>query len=140
VCEPQSYFQVLQPEEGAGAAPFSIERLGPEMKSAYLAADLPGILTLKSNNRVSMSWRGGDFIVGSKLIFSPSEGLARDVQDPKYVYPMKRFSDGASERVRFGFRSPTCSTPRRFGFCDERDDNLFLAAEMTCHPERDRKR
>jgi hypothetical protein len=123
---------------GAGAAPFSIERLGPEIKSAYLE-DMPGNLELRNNNHASVSWRGGDFIAGSELVFSPSEGLARDVYNPKDVYPMKRFSDGTSERVRFGFRSSSCRSPRKFGVCDSKDDNLFLAAEMICHPERERR-
>ena len=137
VCEDGAYFQVLQPEEGAGAAPFSIERLGPKLGAADLPSP-PGILTLARNNRVIISWDSGDLFLESKLIFSPGEGIARNVNNLDDVYPMRRFSVGASERVRFGFRSPTCRTPRRFGICAMRDDNLFLAAEWTCHPDRSR--
>ena len=32
VCKTERVFQALKPEEGAGVAPFSIERLGPEVK------------------------------------------------------------------------------------------------------------
>ncbi len=137
VCEGGAYFQVLQPEQGAGVAPFSIERLGPKMGAADLA-HVPDILTLTSNTRVIVSWDSGDLFMDSKLIFSPGEGIARNVSNPDDVYPMRRFSVGVSERVRFGFRSPTCRTPRRFGICDMRNDNLFLAAEWTCHPDRSR--
>src|SRR5512146_807455 len=84
MCEEGSYFQVLQPQEGAGAAPFSIERLGPKMKSADLD-QVPGYLILKGNNRVSVSWDSGDFVGGTELIFSPSEGLARDPKHPDDV-------------------------------------------------------
>lgn len=136
VCDKASYFQVLQPEEGAGAAPFSIERLGPKLRSADLPK-VPGILELKSNNRVRVGWESDDFARDSDLIFSPSEGLARNVKDPSDVYPMRRFPDGASERVRFGFRSPSCRVPRKYGYCPPRDDNLFLVAELICHPEKE---
>lgn len=137
VCEDGAYFQVLQPEEGAGVAPFSIERLGPRLGAADLA-NVPGILTLTSNNRVIVSWDSGDLFLDSKLVFSPDEGIARNVRAPDVVYPMRRFSDGTSERVRFGFRSRTCHPPRQFGICHQGDDDLFLAVEMTCHPDRSR--
>jgi hypothetical protein len=98
---------------------------------------VPGILVLKNRDRVTVSWESGDLALESHLIFSPAEGLARSVNDPKYVYPMRRFSEGASERVRFGFRSDSCSAPREFGICHSRNDNLFLAAELPCHPEQE---
>jgi hypothetical protein len=135
-CDPVSYFQVLQPQEGAGVAPFSIERPGPEVKR-YSVARVPGILTLKSNNRVNVSWRQGDSFESSDLIFSPSEDLARDVKNPEDVYPMRRFSDGKSERVRFGFRAPPCRPRPAFAECTPVGDPLYLAAEMTCQPERE---
>jgi hypothetical protein len=129
-----AYFEVLQPQEGAGVAPFSIERLGPEVKRVSVE-HVPGALELKSHNRVRVGWETVGFLPYSDLIFSPSEGLARDVQDPQHVYPMRRYSVGASERVRFGFRSHACRSPRQFGVCDMVGDALFLAAEMQCHPE-----
>lgn len=136
VCDAVGFFQVLQPQEGAGAAPFSIERLGPEVKRLSVAK-VPDILSLKRNNRVSISWGPGDFIETSNLIFSPSEGLAWNVENPKDVYPMRRFSDGKSERVRFGFRAPPCRPRPAFAECTPVGDPLFLAAEMTCQPERE---
>jgi len=136
VCENGSYFQLLQPEEGAGVAPFSIERLGPEVKRSELAS-VPYALTLKSDNRVRVDWKSIGHILGhNDLIFSPAEGLARNVNRPNDVYPMRRVSDGASERVRFGFRSAACRVPGKgIAFCQLGDDDLFLAAEATCHPE-----
>ena len=136
VCDPVAYFQVLQPQEGAGAAPFSIERLGPEVKRLSVAK-VPDILSLKRNNRVSVSWGPGHYVVSSDLIFSPSEGLARDVRNPKDVYPMKRFSEGASERVRFGFRAPPCRPRSVIAECTPVGDPLYLAAEMTCQLDRE---
>jgi hypothetical protein len=136
VCDAVGFFQVLQPQEGAGVAPFSIERLGPEVKRLSVAK-VPDILSLRSNNRVNVSWGPGDFVETSDLIFSPSEGLARDVQNPENVYPMRRFSDGTSERVRFGFRAPPCRPRRAFAECTPVGDPLYLAAEMTCQPERE---
>ena len=137
-CDPVSYFQVLEPREGTGAAPFSIERLGPEVKR-YSVEKVPGILELKRNNRVRVSWRQADFGVYSDLIFSPSEGLAWNVANPKDVYPMRRFSDGKSERVRFGFRAPPCRPRPAFAECTPVGDPLYLAAEMICQPEQEHR-
>ena len=137
-CDPVGYFQVLQPQEGAGAAPFSIERLGPEVKPITVQK-VSGILVLKRNNRVRVSWRVSHFFESSDLVFSPSEGLARDVRNPKDVYPMKRFSKGASERVRFGFRGVPCRPRIAIAECTPVGDPLYLAAEMTCQLERERR-
>lgn len=136
VCESVGYFQVLQPQEGTGVAPFSIERLGPEVKRLSVG-QVPSFLTLKSNNRVVVSWEVVDFLPISELIFSPSEGLARDVKNPDDVYPMRRFSEGTSERVRLGFRAPPCRPRPAFAECTPVGDPLYLAAEMTCQPERE---
>ncbi len=138
VCDRASYFQVLQPEEGAGVAPFSIERLGPKLRDIDLPK-VPGVLELHINNRVRVGWESDDFARDSDLIFSPSEGVARNVKDPIEVYPMRHFSDGASERVRLGFRSPSCRVPREFGYCPTKDDDLFLVAELICHPEQENR-
>ena len=134
VCRTEAVFQALNPEQGAGAAPFNIERLGPEVKRSVLHT-VPGALTLKSDNRVTGWWTSlGHIHDYNDLIFSPAEGLARNVDDPKDVYPMRRFSDGASERVRFGFRTTACRDPgKHSGLCVFGDENLFLVADMTCH-------
>ena len=136
VCDSVGFFQVLQPQEGAGAAPFSIERLGPEVKRLSVAK-VPDILSLKRNNRVSVSWGPAHYVVSSDLIFSPSEGLARDIRNPENVYPMRRFSEGASERVRFGFRAVPCRPRIPIAECTPVGDPLYLAAEMTCQLERE---
>jgi len=138
VCESVGYFQVLQPQEGAGVAPFSIERLGPEVKPISVGK-VPTFLSLKRNNRVIVSWQVVDFLPISELIFSPSEELAWNVENPKDVYPMRRFSDGASERVRFGFRAPPCRPRYAFAVCTPVGDPLYLAAEMICQPEQERR-
>ena len=99
--------------------------------------DVLGALTLKSDNRARAWWTSlGHISRRNNLIFSPDEGLARNVKHPDDVYPMRRFSDGASERVRFGFRSTTCRDPgRSSAFCEFGEEELFLVAEMTCHRE-----
>ena len=127
-------FQALNPDQGAGAAPFSIERLGPEVERTVLER-VPGALTLTSDNRATAWWTVlGHVHDYNDLILSPAEGLARNGDDPGDVYPMRRFPDGASERVRFGFRSTACRDPgKRSGLCVFGNDRLFLVAEMTCH-------
>lgn len=48
---------------------------------------------------------------------------------------MKRFREGWSERVRFGFRSNVCLSRDEFWtylFCPHSKDELFLVADMTC--------
>ena len=136
VCNTEGVFQALKPEQGAGVAPFSIERLGPEVKLRVLE-DVPDGLTLKRDNRMTAWWTVlGHISRHNDLIFSPDEGLARNVKHPDDVYPMRRFTDGASERVRFGFRSTTCRDPgKSSAFCGFGEEELFLVAEMTCHRE-----
>src|SRR5512133_3045984 len=55
VCENGPYFQVLQPDAGAGAAPFNIERLGAEVKHSSLEVVLDALI-LKTDNRVHAEW------------------------------------------------------------------------------------
>ncbi len=133
VCEHGTYFQVLKPEEGGGNAPFSVERLGPEMKSSDLDG-VPAALRLKSRNRVIVDWESYGHVSGhSNLIFWPLDGFAQnehpDIDD---YYPMLRFSDGALERVRFGFRPFWCPDPDA---CITTKERLYVAAELTCHRE-----
>ena len=132
ICEPIAYLEVVEPERAAGAAPFSIERLGREVDGLQT---VPTHVTLKGDNRVYVGWMAYDFSYGSNMIYSPAEGFARDVDDPQDVHPMKRFNDGKRERVRFGFRSAACLGPDKYGsyvFCKYGKDELFLAADMTC--------
>jgi len=123
VCETKAVFQAPNPEQGTGAAPFSMERPGPEVKTGMLH-DVPRFITLKSDNHAGTEWEHLGHI-------------ARNVKHPEVVYPMKRLSDGATERVRFGFRSAACRDPNAWGasFCQFGGDELFLIAEMTCHRE-----
>ena len=135
VCEPIAYYEVLNPEQGASKAPFSIERLGPELESEQIRGK-PDILWFPRKDRVRITWdMGGDFIPTANFIYSPGEGLARNVRYPKKVFPMKLFSDSKPERVRFGFRSEVCRKPREDGGyrnCTRTDNELFLVADMTC--------
>jgi len=137
VCETKAVFQVSSPEQGTGTAPFSIERLGPEVKLGMLH-DLPEFITLKGDNHAETEWVHLGHIAGSsELIFSPAEGLARNIRNPNDVYPMRRFPDSSTERLRFGFRSRTCRDPKAWGasFCVFGEEELYLIADMTCHRE-----
>ncbi len=95
----------------------------------------PDVLILKNDNRVFVGWMFNDFGVPADMIYSPTEGLARDVEDPKLVNPMKRFKEGWTEHVRFGFRSSVCLEPDKSGSyvsCQYAKGEWFLVADMTC--------
>ena len=133
MCEPVAYYEVLEPERGAGAAPFSIERLGRKVEGVLTRLEY---IVLAKDNHMHVGWSAYDFGAEYDMMFSPSEGLARDVKDPELVNPMKRFSGFWSERVRFGFRSNVCLSRDKFGtyaFCPYSEDERFLVADMTCH-------
>ena len=135
LCKSVAYYEVLSPEQGAGKAPFSIERLGPQVKDMEFSMDG---LEFTGENRVTADWTIGDFYGWTDFFYSPEEGLVRDIEDAGIVYPMKLFSDGKSERVRFGFRSKVCRKPLRGGEpwnCDLTENELFLVADMTCRWE-----
>ena len=135
VCEPIAYYEVLNPEQGAGKAPFSIERLGPQVKDVKFSINH---LEFTGENRVTTYWSRGHFYGMTDFIYSPDGGLVRAVEDPDIVRPMKLFSDGKSERVRFGFRSQVCRKPLKRGGvwdCDLTENELFLVADMTCRWE-----
>jgi hypothetical protein len=128
-----AYYEVLDPEHGAGAAPFSIERLGRKAEGVLMT---PDVLTLKNDNRMFVGWTFKDLGIPADMIYSPTDGLARDVENPELVYPMKRFKEGWTEHVRFGFRSSVCLGPDEFGtyaLCPYSVDEWFLVADMTCH-------
>ncbi len=117
LCKPVAYYEVVEPERGAGAAPFSIERLG---RKVDWVPRRPDVLTLKNDNRMFVGWTIRDLSAPSDMIYSPTEGLAREVEHAELVYPMKRFKDGWTEHVRFGFRSSVCLSRDQFGtylFC-----------------------
>jgi hypothetical protein len=136
LCVTQAVFQPLNPEQDVGAAPFNIDRLGPAVKAGILH-NVPDGITLTGRHRARVHWSLLGHIYGyGDLIYSPDEGLARNIDDPKRVYPMRRFSDGTSERVRFGFRSTACRDPTQGTVsCEFGKEQLFLVAEMTCHPD-----
>lgn len=132
MCKPIAFYEVIEPGRGAGAAPFSIERLGRKVEWVQPKVDF---VTLKNDNRMYVGWSLLDFDVGGDMIYSPAEGLARDVENPELVYPMKRFKKGWTEHVRFGFRSSVCPEPDKSGsyvFCQYAKDEWFLVADMTC--------
>ena len=136
VCRPAAFYQVLDPNQGAGAARLNIERLGPEVKETRIFR-IPTSITLKSNKYGRVFWGGGDFNFWTDLIYSPVEGLARNVDDPSDATPMRRFSDGMSEHVRFVFLATLCRNggERRWGMCELDEHQVFMVADMNC--ERD---
>lgn len=135
MCEPEAYFKVLEPEQGAGAAPFNIERPGPAVKG-YMMKIVPTGVTLTGDNRARTHWLllGHIYSYGD-VIYSPAEGLARGIDDPEIVYPMRRLSNGSSTRVRLGFRAAICRDPDYAGGvpCHEYSkDEAFFVADMGC--------
>ena len=148
VCKSIAYYEVLDPEQGAGAAPFSIEQFGPKLEVEQMKLR-PDLLVFLSETRVSVDWANFSKYRASEAIYSPEEGLARSTR-PAAVVPTKRFSDGKLERVRFGFRSKVCFEPDERGSyydCTPAENELFLVADMTCErilrydaPRKERRR
>lgn len=137
VCQPIAMFEVLEPERDAGAAPFNIERFGPEVNAAAVYIP-PAYIGFSDGNIARVEWdTGTDFVMSTTqdFVYSPAEGLARNANDPSDVYPMRRFFDGKSERVWFGFRSSICREPGAYDdwvFCKRTKEKLFLVADMYC--------
>lgn len=139
-CVPSAIFEALEPKQEAGAAPFSIERLGPRVESDVVEDTLDHIILTDGKNG-SVTWMFmSHFSIVIDIAYSPTEGLARRVDLPEEVYPMKRFIDGKSERVRFGYRSKVCLQLGKDGpyvYCKGgkySEDERFLVADMTCKP------
>ena len=137
VCVPTGIFEVLEPERGAGAAPFSVERLGGKMEDAL---DEPTSITFTSNNRALISWQSfGHMYSESNVVYSPSEGLARSSKYPTQVYPVRRSSDGKTEQVRLGYYSKVCRQPDTEtgdSLCNYSEERVPLVADMTCRRQR----
>ena len=133
VCERARYFHVLDPKAVVpGIAPFSVEYLGPEVKSTDVEG-VPLALRLKPGDRVLVDWESQGLVLGTRdLVFSPRHGIAEYVAEAlqEEVFPMKLYP-GALERVRFGFRSRECPGDS----CTNANPRLLLVAEMTCHRE-----
>lgn len=136
VCKSQAFFQASEPERGAGKAPFSIGRLGPEVKGADLELR-PTFITFMSGNRARTGWLARGHVSSYvEMDYLPGERLAHNAGDPSDVHPLERLADGSSERVRLGFRSSTCRDAdelagkvpcRKYG-----EEELFLVADMPC--------
>jgi hypothetical protein len=137
VCVPTGIFEVLEPERGAGAAPFSVELLGAKMEGAL---DEPTSITFTSDNRALICWQSfGHMYSESNVIYSPSEGLARSPKYPTEVYPVRRFSDGKTEQVRLGYYSKVCRQPdteTSDSPCKYSEERVPLVADMTCRRQR----
>lgn len=137
MCRPTAIFEVLEPEKGAGVAPFSIERLGPQVDSRAVEA-VPTGLGFTRGNHARIYWMLGHFSVDTEVLYSPAEGLARRVDHPGDVYPVKRFVDGRVERAQLGFRKKVClrlEKDETYVFCKPGNyskDERFLVADMTC--------
>ena len=131
-CQPEGYFRLIEPERKAGAAPFSIDRLGPQTKEPL--AFIPLLITFREKDRPEVSWMSyGDSWLDIKYIYSPEEGVARNSHNPDNVLPMKWLSD---ERLLLGFESPVCldGKPGRHYcmFADYSQDWRPFAADMKC--------
>jgi hypothetical protein len=135
-CKTIAYYEALNPEQDAGEAPFSIERLGPKLEEGQVQRR-PLWLRFYNETRIFVTWQlsGHDF-QEAKATYSPEEGLARSFRNSDIVYPMKRFSDGKLEHVHFGFRSKVCPKPNDQGTyyykCQLTENELFIVADMTC--------
>jgi len=130
-CETRAFFRLVEPERKTGAAPFSIDRLGPEVKESLSIR--PYYVTLKEGNHAEVGWMGFDLGLDVDYIYSPEEGVARNALNADDVLPMKRLSD---ERLLVGFRSLICVDGiARSHYCmDDRysKEELPFAADMTC--------
>ena len=135
-CLTTAVFQPQNPEQGAGAAPFNIDRPGPQVRRHVLHHVADGI-TLRSDNSARLDWMILGHIYGyADLLYSPAEGLARNVDDPERVYPMRRFSAGGKDLVWFGFESTTCRDPNWGTYaCVFGEEELTLVAVMICSPD-----
>src|SRR5512140_2398453 len=126
VCYSQRFFRVLEPPPDAGM-PFSIERLGPELKS-YELVQQPTTVIFKGDTPVRLEWVHSDLAGGFQITYSEKEGVARDL-DGKLVFPIKRLSGIFSDRVRLGFRTTYC-VGTRFDPCPEKE--IYAIADMPC--------
>lgn len=136
VCRPEAFFQVITPERGTGTEPFSIEQVGPGVKGVALEAK-PTFLALAAGNRGRTEWLFRGHIWGQiDILYSQDEGLARNADDARQVFPLERVAASSTERVHLGFRSQVCldigesagEVPcRNYGV-----EQLFLVADMPC--------
>lgn len=135
-CDTTAIFQALNREQDAGAAPFNIDRPGPEVRRHRLH-NVPDGMTLRSDNSARLDWTIlGHIYRRTDLLYSPAEGVAREVDDPTAVYPMRRFSEAGKELAWFGFWSTACRDPNRGTVaCEFGEEKLTLVAVMICHPE-----
>lgn len=116
--------------------PFDIETPGPELALGAVET-MPLYLTFTTKSRVRSQWMSFGHVASyADLVYSTKEGLARNADDAKEVFPMKRFSDGATERVRFGFRSRVCTDPEALAgrtLCSRYgQQEVLLVADMAC--------
>lgn len=131
VCESRAFFRAAEPQRGAGAAPFSIDRLGPEVKGAALK-EVPLFFVFVDGNRGRLEWMHADLVSSSPVLYSPEEGLARNPDAAQQVFPMKRLAEGSSERVRLGFRSRACLGEDAGPCATYGQEELYVVADMPC--------
>ena len=132
VCEPRAFFRVAEPGRGAGEAPFSIDRLGSEVKGSVLR-EMPLFLVFVEGNRARLEWMYADLVINyPEAIYSPEEGLARSAGAPGQVFPLKKLVDGSSERVHLGFRSRICAGVDEGPCLTYGPEEQYLVADMTC--------
>jgi hypothetical protein len=135
-CTADSY---LRPPEASPA----LLNASPDVAGAWPTVpkgdiqEMPTSLVFADATRVTAYWLAfGHAGSAEELTFSEAENKAASVSGSKDVYAMKRWKEGAVQRVRFGFSSPLCtdSAARAEGvICRQyADSGTFLFAVMTC--------
>ena len=140
VCEPPRVFRVTLATRTDGGAAEGTRQLGPEVALTHLAT-YPGLVVFLEGKRVQVSWVFEDFGTYSEAVYSPEEGVAREVDAPHTVWPLQRFSNGATERVWLDFRAPVCIDPEALAGrapCRKYGPEELLIADMPCRREKTR--
>lgn len=133
-CKAQKYVRLVNDaEQGPTGAPLRADHLGPEVRPRDLQLK-PVRLTFADDRHARVDWLSFDLVTSTKVVYSAGEEMARDSKDPTVFSPMKRFSEGTSERVWLAFRSPICSDTEVPGKapCREFGEPALLVAEMSC--------
>jgi len=134
-CEPPArYFLIPDPKRGTGAAPFSIDRPGREVKRSVLETHPVGIRLKADTHRGNLEMIVPRSFDGyPDIAYSETEGILWYVDHPEDVAPMKLFFDGKSERVQIGFVSRACPTlDSKEWSCEFGKEKLYFMVDMTC--------
>lgn len=135
VCEAEKYFQVPETTAGAAHLPDSRDRFGPEVSARGLLK-FPLFMAFSDDTRARVDWMSFDLVTVTEVVYSPGEALVRPVQSPGNAFPLRRFTEGQTERAWLGFRSRVCTAaePRAgLALCREfGNQQAFFVADMAC--------